>query len=85
MAKYVFIFTILFNVANATPISNKFITKKVAKSLKNEIVSVQKEESIENDSRWRYEMQDRNSNENPNWINNPLNIQIPLIWYHERF
>ena len=86
-----FIFLILFFITGVlaednNTISNKFLTKSIVKDLKNDIV-IQKESKNNNeDSRWRYTFSDMNNIDNGDINNNGiLNIQIPLIWYHERF
>ena len=67
-------------------ISHKFLTKSIAKNLKNEIVySDARKRYSDTDNSWRYESNRVFEQSSGDIQNNPLDIQIPLIWYHERF
>ena len=85
---YSILFVILLfsmEIEAKTVISHKFLTKSIAKDLKNEIVSTDNYKDENGDNRWRYSSRRQMNQVTSEIQNNVLEIQIPLIWYHERF
>jgi hypothetical protein len=64
-------------------ISNRFITKNIVKSFSGEIDTREESKIVYEDSSWRYRF-NKNTDE-PIVQGTELDLQIPLVWYFERF